>query len=105
MKNYMVCIPYVSWKTYEVNANNEQDAINKTFKENNVEEIIQLCDDCNCVEDELMIVKENIYAEEIKDKLDIVNSYENGLEEMEQDYLRKVYSDNVNIIIEGINNG
>jgi hypothetical protein len=62
---YTVCIPYVGWKYYEVEAEDKNTAIDKVFDENDIDERITLCWNCsNEIDSELLIDERNIYAEE-----------------------------------------
>jgi hypothetical protein len=62
---YTVCIPYVGWKYYEVEAEDQNEAIDKVFEENEIDDMISLCWNCsNEIDSELLMDERNIYAEE-----------------------------------------
>ena len=66
MAKYQVNIPYIGWKYYEVEAENEEDAINKAFEENEIEENLSLCWNCSQdIDSDLILDEKEIYADEV----------------------------------------
>ena len=62
---YTVYVPYIGWKYFEVEAENEDAAIEKAFEENEIEDRLSLC--WNCAKEfdsDVVIAEKDIYAEE-----------------------------------------
>ena len=65
MTKYTVGIPYIGWKYYEVEADSEEEASDKVFKQNDIESSLSLCWQCSeMIDSDLEMSEKDIFVEE-----------------------------------------